>query len=269
MKIAIQGVKGSFHDIAASKFFKKIDYNIVEYKTFEKLVNSVFEKKNEFGLIAVENSIVGDIGNNYELIKDKIQIIGELSIKIKHHLIALHGQNIKNIKTIISHPMAIKQCSLFLTKNKIQAHKYYDTAGAVEHIKKNMVFGLGAISTKISADINGLKIYKKNIQNIPKNFTRFFVITHKDKLFIKTNDSQIKSSIFIKMDDTENKLFKILNVITNFKIKIVKIKSMLIKNNPWNYNFFIDFKFKKLKLFHQMIKKIKKYTIYINIIGIY
>lgn len=271
-KIAIQGIKGCFHHTALSVYFQNNDYSIFEYKTFNNLVFDIFQYKVDMGIMAIENSIVGDIISNYILIyKYNLKIISEIYIPIEHYLMALHGEKIKNIKKIISHPMAILQCTKFLYKNpKIEISDYYDTAGAAKNISINRIKGLGAIAPKIAAKIYNLEIIASNIQNIKKNFTRFFIIIPFEKNFFLEKKIN-KASISLKLFNVKNSLFSIIKIISDLKINITKIQSIPISELPWQYIFFLDLEFHDMNSYIKMkdlILKSKK-IIELRIIGEY
>lgn len=245
-KIAIQGIKGCFHHTALSIFFKKNDYEIFECTTFNSLVLAILKYKVNMGIMAIENSIVGDIISNYMLIYQyNIKIIGEIYIPIEHYLMTLPGGKIDKIRQIISHPMAILQCTNFLYKNsKIEISDYYDTAGAAKNIAINKLIGVAAIAPKIAAKIYNLEIIESNIQNFTKNFTRFIIITSLKERTLKQTISfkqRInKVSIALKLLHVKHSLLKILQIISDCNINIAKIQSIPISDQPWKYIFFLD-----------------------------
>lgn len=271
-KIAIQGINGSFHHTALSILFKNKDYYLFECKTFKNLVFSLLKNKVDMGIMAIENSIVGDIISNYILIyKYNLKIISEIYIPIEHYLMALPGEKIEKIKKIISHPMAILQCTNFLQKQpKIEISDYYDTAGAAKYIYLNQIKGIAAIAPKISAKIYKLEIIESNIQNFIKNFTRFLVITTiKKQIFSEKKIN--KASISLKLLHVKNSIFTIIKVISDLQINITKIQSIPISEKPWQYIFFIDLEFSNINSYIEMkniIFKSKK-LIELRIIGEY
>lgn len=112
-KIAIQGYYGSFHEIAAKQYFGE-NIKVLPFMSFQELFDSVRNETADFGLVAVENTLVGSILNNYQLLKESGLIVsGELKLRIKHNLMALPGQKIEDLQEVHSHPMAILQCQKF------------------------------------------------------------------------------------------------------------------------------------------------------------
>lgn len=278
-KIAIQGVKGSFHHNAALHYFNNQKINIIECHSFRLLSKYISEYKVDFGIMAIENSIVGDISQNYFLIiENKLKIIGEIILPIRHQLMALKNQNIYDIKKIISHPMAIFQCNNFLNKNKkIKILEYYDTAGAAKFIYENKLKGIAAIAPIISSDIYKLNILYKNIESNKNNLTRFLILT--SSYHNKINNNKInetlkiknidKASIIFKIPDICGSLNKILKIIFEFNINITNIKSIPTPNKYWKYNFFIEVTFYKYEIYKKMLLTIIDNYKNIKILGEY
>ncbi|WP_239493709.1 prephenate dehydratase [Candidatus Karelsulcia muelleri] len=266
-KIAIQGIKGCFHELATKKFFKKEPYKLVECKTFKKLINVVVTKKADIGVIAIENSLVGVIIENYNLMKNfKLKIIGEIYLPINHNLMILKQNDIKNIKQIISHPMALLQCKKYLSKYKnLKITEYADTAEAAFFIYKKKKKNIAAIASKEAARVYNLKIIDKNIQTVKKNYTRFFVIQKKKDFYLKFN----KASCYFSLNNLIDELYFILKIISIFEIKITSIQTFPKTNNIWKYKFYMDIFFKKIINYLIFKKKIKNLINNFYVIGEY
>ncbi|XMD99204.1 MAG: prephenate dehydratase [Candidatus Karelsulcia muelleri] len=266
-KIAIQGIKGCFHELATKKFFKKEPYKLVECKTFKKLINVVVTKKAEIGVIAIENSLVGVIIENYNLMKNfKLKIIGEIYLPINQNLMILKQNDIKNIKQIISHPMALLQCKKYLSKYKnLKITEYADTAEAAFFIYKKKKKKIAAIASKEAARVYNLKIIDKNIQTVKKNYTRFFVIQKKKDFYLKFN----KASCYFSLNNLIDELYFLLKIISIFEIKITSIQTFPKKKNIWKYKFYMDIFFKKIINYLIFKKKIKNLINNFYVIGEY
>ena len=112
--IAIQGGFGAFHEIAAHHFFEGEDIHILPRDTFREMVSSLKDRKSDFGIMAIENSIAGSIIPNYNLIiNTSMHIIGEIYLRIKQNLVAMPGVGMDDLREVYSHPMAILQCQVF------------------------------------------------------------------------------------------------------------------------------------------------------------
>lgn len=256
-KIAIQGVKGCFHHAAVSRYFKGCHYKLMECSSFRKLAMSVAKSNVDIGVMAIENTIAGTILTNYSLLSEyNLKIVGEIYMPIQHHLMANPGQNIEDIKEIYSHPMAILQCELFIDAHPyIKISEYSDTAAAAKYISICKKKGLAAIASENAAKEYGLEIISKNIQTIPSNFTRFFIIKN---CYKQENDYFNKASLIFKILHTTGSLSQILSLISSLGINMTKIQSIPIIQRPWEYSFYVDIIFNNIQDYEKMKKRIQK-----------
>jgi len=183
MKIAIQGIKGSFHHIVANKYFGE-DIELEECMSFTDIPPLLNEGKVDSAVMAIENSIAGAILPNYALIDEfDLSIEGEVYINIHHHLMALKGQSLDDIKEVWSHPMALLQCrKFFRNRPEIKLIEEKDTAEVAKRIQTDKIKGVAAVASKMAADMYDLQVLKDDIQTIKNNSTRFFILK-------KNNDS--------------------------------------------------------------------------------
>ena len=146
MKIAIQGIRGSFHDIVANKYFGE-DIELVECMSFTDMPALLDDGKVDSAVMAIENSIAGAILPNYALIDEfDLSIEGEVYINIHHHLMGLKGQHLEDIKEVWSHPMALLQCrKFFRSRPEIKLIEEKDTAEVARRIKQKGLKGISAI----------------------------------------------------------------------------------------------------------------------------
>lgn len=247
-KVAIQGVRGSFHDIVSKQFFEN-PVAIIECLTFDSTVDALISKKCDVAIMALENSIAGSIIPNYALIDSHdLQIVGEHYLDIQHNLMVLPNQSINDIKEVYSHPMALLQCKAFFKQYPhIKLVEDKDTAEVAERIKANNLKGIGAIASTMAAQIFELQILAHSIQTIKTNETRFVIVQRKDS---STNNSDInKASIKFEADHKRGSLAAILNVMSDCKLNLTKIQSLPIIETPWKYAFFVDVTFSSSSAF--------------------
>ena len=116
-KVGIQGIKGSFHHLVAMDYYHK-DIQIMEHMSFHELAEKLSGKESDEAVMAIENSIAGSILPNYSLINEyNLSVIGEHYSPVNMNLMAVEGQEIKDIKKVFSHPMALLQCKEFFKKH--------------------------------------------------------------------------------------------------------------------------------------------------------
>lgn len=267
IKVAFQGEFGAYSEEAALSFFgNKIQ--TIPCHTFSEVFEMVEKNKVQYGVIPIENSLEGTIGQNYDLLlKSNLKIFRELVLKIYHCLISNKDQTIDSIKRVYSHPQALGQCREFLEKQKLEGIPTYNTAGSVKMLKEGKIEKEAAvIASEKAAKFYGMKILKKGIETNPHNFTRFFIISKKKPKKTKKN----KTSIVFSTKHIPGALFKVLEVFAKEKINLTKIESRPIVGKPWEYNFYLDFEGnieeKKIK---KVLKENKKNILFLKVLGSY
>ncbi|WP_340075419.1 prephenate dehydratase [Leptobacterium sp. I13] len=243
-KVAIQGIKGSFHHQVAQEYFGEL-IAVDECMSFDTLVDSLLEKESGKAVMAIENSIAGSIIPNYALIdKHHLHVVGEHYISIHHNLMALPGQTINHMKEVHSHPMALLQCKDFFKNYPyIKLVEDVDTAETARRIQQNNIVGVGAIAGKVAAKLYNLEILTKEIQTINNNATRFVILQTENP---ETSENEInKASLKFELDHKRGSLATILNVMSDCKLNLTKIQSLPKIETPWKYAFFVDVTFDK------------------------
>jgi prephenate dehydratase len=256
LKIAIQGVPGSFHHQVALKQFGE-DCQILPFTTFESVAKSIAQGDADFGVMAIENSIAGAILPNYDLIdRYDLNIKDELYLPISHQLMSLPGQKLEAITEVRSHPMALLQCKAFLAKHP-HIHQYddVDTASVAKRIAEEKLNGVAAIASRIAAEIYGLEILAKDIQTIQDNFTRFIILQERAK---PTESQPNKASFKITIRNEAGGLAKLLTMLAEKQLNLSKIQSIPVIEKPWEYSFFIDAEFKDFALYIEAMKLVTK-----------
>ncbi|MDP4278379.1 MAG: prephenate dehydratase domain-containing protein, partial [Bacteroidota bacterium] len=177
-KVAIQGIAGAYHDIAARAYFEGEDIEIIDCNTFKDVFASMRKDSSVLGIIAIENTIAGNLLPNHNLLRESdTTIIGEYKLRISHVLAALPGQTLDDIAEVHSHPIALMQCEDFLkTKADWKIVESEDTALSAKHIHEGNIKGRAAICSKWAAEIYGLKILQSGIETNKRNFTRFLIL---------------------------------------------------------------------------------------------
>jgi prephenate dehydratase len=238
MKISIQGNKGSFHDLIAHKLFGA-NISLLERDSFKEVFADTAEKRAELGVIAIENSIAGSILENYDnLLKYNLYVVGEAYQRISHQLMALPGTELNEIKMVMSHPMALKQCQDFLEQHpEWEVVEQPDTAGSAAKIRRENLDEAAAIASKLAAETYELDILAEDIETNKENYTRFLIISRAEDY----PDAANKTSIVFAAEDKPGSLARVLSVFADIGINLTKIESRPIIGKSWNYNFYIDF----------------------------
>lgn len=243
-KVAIQGIKGSFHHLVSQRYFTS-GVAIEPLLTFKQVVDALTAKKVDAAVMALENSIAGSIIPNYALIDiNELHITGEYYLDVQHNLMALSGQSITHIKEVYSHPMALLQCQAFFDKHPhIKLVEDSDTAEVAQRIHKQQINGIAAIASTAAAEIYQLEILAQNIQTIQTNETRFVIIERLPNPASTIN----KASLKFLLDHKRGSLAAMLNVMSDCRLNLTKIQSLPKIDTPWKYAFFVDVTFEALE----------------------
>jgi len=267
-KIAIQGIKGSFHHQVVKEYFSE-NVDIDECLSFEELIDSLIAGKSDQAVMAIENSIAGPIIPNYALIdKNNLHIIGEHYLNIQQNLMALKGQKIEDIKEVHSHPMALLQCMDFLKQYpNIKLVEDKDTAETARRIQEKQLTGIAAIASETAAEMYNLDIIASSIQTIKNNMTRF-VIIKKQNSFLPESEIN-RASVKFELDHKRGSLAAVLNVMSDCKLNLTKIQSLPKIETPWKYSFFVDVTFEKYEDFAKAKALLNIMAEYFKVLGEY
>jgi len=266
LRVAIQGIATSFHEVAAIKYFNK-PFTSVECMTFHSLCEALQNNNADFAVMAIENSIAGSILPNYFLLQEyHFEIVGELYLPIHMHLLALPGVNIQDIKIVESHPMAIRQCSDFLNRMlPLEIKESEDTALSAKNIKEKNSKHTATLGNELTAKKYGLNILERRIETHKKNFTRFLILSKKEN---KKADSD-KASISFEVSNEVGSLAKVLTLFSQKDINLSKIQSIPIIGKPNEYSIHVDLEWSNRVNYDQAINQILRLTKNLNVLGEY
>jgi len=265
MKIAIQGIKGSYHHQIAQQLYGTTE--LVECTSFVALAKAVSGESASAGVMAIGNSIAGSILPNYGLIKaHDLFINGESYLNINHQFMALKGQAMDDIEEVQSHPMALLQCSHFLAQHPhIKVVETDDTAAAAHRIAKEGKMGVAAIASSLAAELYDLELLARNIQDTENNFTRFLTLGKVDAQ-IKQAD---KATINFSVSHEAGSLGEILTIWGQLGINLSKIQSIPIIEKPFLFSFVADLEFENTAIFKKSISEVESLTKSLQVMGIY
>jgi len=269
LKIAIQGIESSFHDMAVKKMFPNQEIELIMCNSFEKVTESINNFSADYGVLAIENTIAGSILPNYNLIDaSNLVILDEVFLNIQMYIMALETESIHDILEIHSHPVALLQCKNYLQKfpPHFKIIEGADTASEAKKIKEQNLKGVAAIAGIQVAEKFGLKILDSKIQNNSDNQTRFVLIGKEVKAY--TNEAN-KATLKFKLDHRVGSLSNVLQLFSTFEISLTKIQSLPIIGEPWQYAFFVDVVFKDYQLFKDVIKVLEKAVKELKVVGAY
>src|SRR4051812_13262952 len=266
LRVAIQGIATSFHEVAALTHFGS-PIETVECLSFHTLCETLKNDESDFAVMAIENSIAGSILPNYFLLQEyHFSIVGELYLPIHMHLLALPGVKLEDIKSIESHPMAIRQCSDFLHKlNGVEIRESDDTALSAQKVKDKKLKDTAAIANEHAAKKFGLQILEKRIETNKKNFTRFLILNKKDGVAKESN----KASLCFEVANEAGSLANVLLAFKEQSINLTKIQSIPIIGKPREYSIHVDVEWKRRKNYDIALNQVLRQTRNLNVLGEY
>jgi prephenate dehydratase len=266
LKVAIQGIATSFHEVAAQTYFGD-SIESVECLSFHTLCESLKKEESDFAVMAIENSIAGSILPNYFLLQEyHFSIIGEVYLPIHMHLLVLPGVTLNDVKCIESHPMAIRQCNDFLFRlRNVEIRESDDTAVSARKVKENKLTNTAAIANEHAAKKFGLQILEKRIETNKKNFTRFLILAKGRQTAHDSN----KASLCFEVANEVGSLAETLMTLKNNLINLTKIQSIPIVGKPSEYSIHIDVEWKKRKNYDTALQEILRQVRNLNVLGEY
>lgn len=232
--IAYQGREGGNGYEAAKKFFGD-DAKLIKKKSFEEVLESIRSSESYYGVLPLENSSTGMVNEVLDILADyNCKIVGEVYLTIEYALMANKNTNIGNIKKVISHHQALKQCSNFIKENNYEEIFSTNTAEAAFLVSNSNDDSLASISNKNAYKIYNLNILKENIENIKGNTTRFIVVSNYDNALSYGN----KMTMRFLLPHENGSLSNVLD-----KLKIFNLTSIVSRphvERKWQYYFYID-----------------------------
>ena len=270
-RVAIQGVKGCFHEQAARLFYEEHGQavpDIVECLTFDDLYRSMNDGVADAAVMAIENTVSGGLLPNFELLrKYDRQIKGEVFLRIQQNLMALPGQTIEDIKEVRTHYMAINQTREFFKDYPwIRLVESEDTAKSAADVAATGLKGVGAVASVLASELYGLDILAESIETYKQNFTRFLILDDA----LQVDKAKInKSSMCFTLSHTPGCLAHVLTILSFYGMNLTRIQSLPIPVQEWQYFFYVDIKFDDYVRYEQALSAVRPLMEDLRILGEY
>ncbi|OVA04648.1 Prephenate dehydratase [Macleaya cordata] len=283
LRVAYQGVPGAYSEAAAGKAYPNCE--AIPCDQFEVAFQAVELWLADRAVLPVENSLGGSIHRNYDLLlRHHLHIVGEVQLPVHHCLLALPGVRKEYLTRVISHPQALSQCELTLTKLGLNVAREAvdDTAGAAEFVAANDLRDTAAIASSRAAELYGLQILADGIQDDSSNVTRFVMLAREP--IIPRTDRPFKTSIVFAHDKGTSVLFKVLSAFAFRNISLTKIESRPYRNRPirvvgdprvgtakhFEYMFYVDFEASMAEPRAQnALAEVQEFTSFLRVLGSY
>ncbi len=267
-KVAIQGEEGSYSEEAGVLYWGK-SVEFIPKKSFEEVVGSVQNNETNYGLLPLENTLIGSIAHTYDLLlESNLPISGEVITTISHCLLATKKQPLDSIRRVYSHPAALSQCTIFLQNMKnCEIIPNYDTAGSAMKVSREKDPTIAAIASSLAAQIYNLEIIAEKLEDYPNNQTRFIIVS---KLPESRHYKHSKTSIAFTTLHQPGALYRVLKVFNDYGINLTKLESRPHKTEPWRSYFYLDFEgHTSEKLIQECMEELREQTNFLKILGSY
>jgi prephenate dehydratase len=266
-RVAIQGIAGAFHELAAHRHFGN-NITIVECDTFKEVCRKLSTGEVDFAVMAIENTIAGTLLQNYSLINNhQLKIIGEVYLQIQMQLMALPGVSMKDIEFVHSHPIAIAQTREFLDTlpPRIQVVETNDTAESAKQIVDKGLKNTAAVAGANVAEMYNLNILANDIHTHKQNFTRFLILSTEGV----ENPTNNKASLCFEVAHKSGSLAEVLTIWAHHGINLTKIQSVPIIGKPYQYWFYVDLVWDDYHIYRHAINMTMEHIISLSVLGEY
>jgi len=244
MRIAFQGEPGAYSEEAVRRVYPEGD--LVPCQTFLDAFEALGEGIADRAILPIENSLFGSVHVNYDYLRSHpVRIVGEVQVRIRHHLMGVDDVSLDTIQCVRSHPQALGQCRASLRSLVPQARSEAasDTAGAAREVAAGGDPSFAAIASRQAADRYGLTVLAAGIEDDPQNFTRFLVLAPADADVHPEGEGyeRFKTSLaFALRENVPGALFKSLAVFALRDLDLEKIESRPLVGSPGRYLFYVD-----------------------------
>lgn len=265
--IVFQGVEGAYSQQATKAFFGK-DCRSFHVETWKDAMEAIRKREADYAVLPLENSSAGIVPENYDLLVEYDNyIVGEQIIPIDHALLALPGSDISDISCVYSHPQALMQCSSYLDEHRQwEKVSVKNTALAAKKVKEEGLSSQAAIASEITADIYGLAVLERMVQNNKNNSTRFVIVAGQ-KICLREASHVC---ICFETVHRSGSLYHMLSHLIYNGINMTNIQSRPIPGRTWEYRFFVDFEGRLLDhAVRNALRGLKEETTNFRILGTY
>lgn len=240
--MAFQGELGAFSEEAVHRFFGA-GVQPIPRREFADVGSAVVNGEVDFGLLPIENTLAGSVVGSYDVLaRGELEIVGEVITPIHHCVLGTPGSSLTALTRIISHPVALAQCTRFLRGHPaIEAVAVYDTAGAAKEVSQQADPTQAAIAGARAADRYGLTILAENVEDRPDNQTRFLVVIPRDRgpSALADREAPRKSAVMVETRNVPGALLQILSPLARLDVNLSKLESRPA-GEPWSYRFFME-----------------------------
>ena len=242
-RIAIQGERGSNSHMAALEMLGAVE--VVPCGVSAEVVEAVLAGRVEAAVLPIENSLHGSVAEHYDLLLGSaVRIDAESLLRIRHNLIAAPGVRVEEIRTVLSHPVALSQCRKFLGEMKgAKAVPFYDTAGSVKHLMEAGLRDTAGVAPALAAKEYGAEVLVEGIEDHAQNFTRFHLLRREGEARVEGFGVANKLTLAFAVEHRPGTLVSALERLRDAGVDLTKIESRPVPGKPWEYVFYVELRY--------------------------
>lgn len=266
-RVAIQGEAGSFSHAAVQQLLS-CEFDLVPCQTFTQTFEAVLNGDADRAVLPVENALAGPVVENLDLLwSTGLRIMGETQVRVHLCLSARPGVAFEEVRSVASHPVALKQCnSLFEENPSLESIVAYDTAGSVKDMMLGTATYDAAIASPLAAEMYGANVLRTDVEDDHQNHTRFFELGAPDTTNV-TGGVRAATAVVIRNEPSS--LHGVLRVIGSHGVDMTQIVARPIRGAPWQYRFYMELRAPEVYALRDCLAELEAVTGEIRIFGTY
>ena len=236
--IAYQGQPGAYSHLACQTCFPEME--AMPNPSFENMLAAVTDGCARYAMVPVENSVAGRVADIHHLLPESgLYIVGEHFQKVNHHLLGVKGATLDGLREVHSHAQGLAQCRNTLAAHNLQPIMHSDTAGAAADIAAAGNPVVGAIASRLAAEIYGLDILKENAEDQDHNTTRMLIMA-REPVMPPVDNGPVITTMILRLRSVPAALYKALGGFATNGINLTKLESYMLDGNFSAAQFYID-----------------------------
>jgi len=258
-RIAIQGERGSNSHMAALRMLGP-EIEVLPCVLSADVIAAVLQGAVDAAVLPIENSLHGSVAEHYDLLlENPLRLDRESVLQVRHNLIAAPGVAMKDIRRVLSHPVALSQCrgSLQALRAELRALRreqptleqglevlpFYDTAGSVKHLIEEDLRDTAGLAPLLAAETYGATVLREGLEDHKENWTRFHLVRRAEESVAEDGEVN-KLSVAFAIEHRPGTLVTALQRLADAGVDLTKIESRPVPGSPWEYVFYVDFRFR-------------------------
>jgi chorismate mutase / prephenate dehydratase len=262
-RIAFLGPKATYgHQAALQRFGSAAKY--IPAATNPGIVDEVERGVADFGVLPIENSTAGPVGESQDrLVETELKVCDEVTILVAHCLLARCP--IEGVETIYAHPQAADQCSRWVAQNLPGRHVVHVASNGLAAERAAQEGGVAAIAPRVASQVFGLDILAADIQDVSRNYTRFWVVGRRMSERPSGSD---KTAVVFSIRDRVGALREVIQIFADAQISLSAIQSRPSRRKAWDYVFFIELRGHAVEPHVQdALRAAEQHTVFLKVLG--